>query len=343
MTALWDSIPAIANKPYEGLLTHRTHNRPLFLRIETVNTCNNLCLVCAYRDQTRPKRIMPMAMFEKAVNDYVDLGGGFLSLTPLVGDVLLDRHLIERLAWLRGIPGITELGVTTNGAMAHRFDDAELAEVVNSFSRLSISIYGVDRREYEVMTKRQTYHQMVEGIRRIVSLSTRPITLEFRLLNSRSKFELFEWLAQEVMQGIDRSQIAAKVRLNSVLTDYANWGIYDSLNTPLPADAKWFASTRQTHKSQCLIPLFNCMVFSDGNVSFCGCDNFDDVPELRIGNIMQSSLAEMYNSERTDSLWNWEKYGTPAFCQGCSFHIPLNDLDGNPSLLTDPYQVVGSG
>ena len=343
MSALWETLPAIADLPYKGLLTHRERNRPLFLRIETVNTCNNLCLVCAYRDQTRPKRIMPMDMFRKAVTDYVELGGGFVSLTPLVGDLFLDRYLPERLAYLRNIPEITELGVTTNGAMAHRFDDAMLAEIVNSFSKLSISIYGVDPTEYEQMTKRQTYHQMVDGIRRIVTLSTRPVTLEFRLLNKRSKHELFEWLTREVMPDSDPNRVAEKTRLNSVLTDYANWGIYDALNTPLPADAKWFASERQPHKSQCLIPMFNCMVFSDGNVSFCGCDNFDDAPELRIGNIMQDSLTDLYNSERTASLWNWEKYGTPKFCQGCSFHIPLSHLDTHPTVLTNPYQIVGSG
>jgi hypothetical protein len=35
--------------------------RPLMLQVETVNTCNNLCIICAYEPHDRPKTIMPLA------------------------------------------------------------------------------------------------------------------------------------------------------------------------------------------------------------------------------------------------------------------------------------------
>ena len=140
----WQKLPEIAHLHYHRHLTNAGRSRPLYLRIETVNTCNNLCIVCAYRDQERPKAIMATDIFEKAVRDYADVGGGFLSLTPLVGDAFLDRNLIERLRFLESVPQIRELGVTTNAAMAHRFDDRDLRYVVGRFGKLSISIYGVD-------------------------------------------------------------------------------------------------------------------------------------------------------------------------------------------------------
>jgi len=108
----WALLPEIAPLAYQVHLMNRGRSRPLYLRIETVNTCNNLCVICAYRDQERPKTIMAMDVFKKAVDDYVALGGGFLSFTPLVGDAFLDRHLIARLKFLEGVPEIKELGVT---------------------------------------------------------------------------------------------------------------------------------------------------------------------------------------------------------------------------------------
>src|SRR3954447_1583795 len=130
----WQYNDVLRSIPYQGILRKTGSNRPIYLRIETVNSCNNDCVICAYGDQTRPKRIMPQAVFKKAVHDYVDLGGGFLSFTPLVGDFLLDRHLLDRLRFLETVPEVTSLGVTTNGAMAHRFDDSELGYILSRFN-----------------------------------------------------------------------------------------------------------------------------------------------------------------------------------------------------------------
>lgn len=339
----WRRLPSLAGLPYEGLLTNHGRIRPLYLRIETVNTCNNHCVICAYRDQERAKEIMAADVFEKAVRDYVALGGGFLSFTPLVGEFFLDRYLVERLKFLEGIPEITELGVTTNGSMVHRFNDEELTYILGRFSRVSISVYGIDADEYERMTGRKTYLKMVEGMRRILTMSPNRVSLEFRLLNKRSDETLFNWLQTEVLPGLDAATITSKARINSAITHYANWGIYDERSTPLPGDARWFASERHESRVQCLIPIFACMVFSNGNVSFCPCDNFNDTPELRLGNIRERSLAELYNSTRALKLWNWTTHGTPDFCKNCSFHIPLDTLQKNPSILADPHQIVGAG
>jgi len=66
-------------------------------------------------------------------------------------------------------------------------------------------------------------------------------------------------------------------------------------------------------------------------------------PELRLGNIMRASLADMYNSPRAVELWDWERFGTPEFCKNCTFHIPVSRAHDDPSLLSDPHQMVGAG
>src|SRR5215475_13722152 len=102
--------------------------------------------------QSRP--VLWTIFFDKRTptSHATEMGGGFLSLTPLVGDVLLDRYLSDHLQFLRTVPEIRSLGVTTNGAMMHRFGDAELATILPSFDRLSLSIYGTDASEYATMT-----------------------------------------------------------------------------------------------------------------------------------------------------------------------------------------------
>ncbi len=144
---VWDLHPEFQGLPQDGI-TFEGRIRPLYLRIETVNHCNNDCIICAYGDQTRAKKHMPRAVFEKALDDYRNMGGGYVSLTPLVGDVLMDRHIRERIDYLQTCDFVSGIGFTTNAAMAHRFSDRELATIVGPLQRLSISIYGLDEGEY---------------------------------------------------------------------------------------------------------------------------------------------------------------------------------------------------
>jgi MoaA/NifB/PqqE/SkfB family radical SAM enzyme len=334
----WDRSSELRALSHPKLVDRNGRQRTLYLQLETVNLCNNNCLICAYREQERAKTHMAMEVFEKAIGDYADMGGGYVSLTPIVGDVLLDRFLRERIAFLEEVPSISGIGFTTNAAMAHRFDDKDLAAIISPLKHLSISVYGLDRAEYESMTQKTTYKRMVEGIRRMVDAASAQVWLEFRLLQKRSREYVECWVENEV--GI---KLGSKVSVKSIITNYANWGVFNEVNTPLPRDAKWFQFEPAVSRPQCLIPLLAFIVFSNGNVSFCPCDNFQDVEELRIGNVMDRSLSEIYNSEKARKLWDWAGSGVPAFCQKCSFHIPMAMLKSNPTIMDDPFQIAGAG
>jgi radical SAM protein with 4Fe4S-binding SPASM domain len=339
----WKELPELLNVPDKKLLKNNGKCRPLYLRIETINICNNRCIICAYSDQTRHQEVMTMQVFKKAVEDYVSLGGGYLSLTPLVGEILLDPNLLVRLNYLESCEKVIELGVTTNATMAFHYSDDELKYILGRFSKISISVYGVDPIEYYQLTQRTNFKRTLEGIRRIITLSSQPVSLEFRLLKQRPYEQLCDWVNDEVMLGVNSEAWALRARINSFTTNYANWGIYNENNNPLPGDAQWINVKKGGNLPQCLIPIFACMVFSNGNISFCPCDNFNDIEELRLGNIMKRSLSSMYNSRRAYELWHWERYGTPEFCKHCSFHISLGILQTNPTILSNPHQIVGAG
>jgi MoaA/NifB/PqqE/SkfB family radical SAM enzyme len=304
--------------------------RPLILQLETVNTCNNLCIICAYEPHDRPKSIMSLKVFEKVLRDYSDLGGGYLSLTPVTGDILMDKHLLARLEMIKRYPAITEVGVTTNAAMLDRFSDDEVRIIVNSLGRIQISIYGVDEEEYFVMTKRHTYDRAIEGIRRILAVRTKNVNLAFRLLKQRSRQDVDDWITDVV-------GCKEPVTINSFMTrGYSNFTTLDT-NAPLPFGATW--GPARSNKAQCLIPLLAVQVSSNGDVGFCPC--VGSLEGLRLGHIEQSSLAEIYNSPRTRALWDWS-VDTPKPCKTCTFHQPLSTIRTNPSILDDPFPFFGA-
>jgi len=114
--------------------------RPLFLHIETVNICNLRCLICPFEKMTRKQETMSMDVFEKAINDYISLGGGDVIMTPQIGDVFLDKYLIERIQFLKSQQAINNIGFVTNAVMAYQYNDEELDYIVNSCLRIKISI-----------------------------------------------------------------------------------------------------------------------------------------------------------------------------------------------------------
>ncbi|MEW6479088.1 MAG: radical SAM protein [Pseudomonadota bacterium] len=138
-----------------------TKKRPLMLHCETVNICNFRCVICPYNEMTRQKQTMKDELFKKVVADYCDMGGGDVALTPSVGDVFLDKKLVNRIRHLKEQPKIKSIGFVTNAGNAGVFSDEDLAFIVNSCTRINISVYGLDEEETAAMTRRTGQYQKI--------------------------------------------------------------------------------------------------------------------------------------------------------------------------------------
>lgn len=315
--------------------TYRGRYRPLGLSIETVNICNNDCIICPYSSQTRRRQTMPTALFEKIIDDYEAIGGGPVTLTPMVGEVFLDKLLPERLRRLKRSRTITRISTITNATMVTRYSDAELAEIVADFDRLTVSIYGLDAEEFQVMTRKDRYDAFRQGLVQLLRVAgPAKVGLGARHLKARTEAEIDAWL-QSIADdaGVDRAQLTFGGTLQ-----YANWSYFDT-SKELPFDAEW--SPIRENREQCALPLISMQVLSNGSVSFCGCADFDGKTELTIGHVNDRSLRDMLDDDRVRKLWNWQKCGVPEFCKSCSFHMPISALETLPGAFANPYGTFG--
>lgn len=325
--------PWIYTAKYMPYFSQRSLFRPAAMILETVNICNNACVICSYPVHTRPKRTMSLDLFRRAVDQYAAVGGGHLSMTPMLGEIFVDKLLPERLEILASIAAVTSLSATTNAVMARRYGDERLRSILARFDRLYISVYGLDRDEYHRMTRKDEFALMEQQVHRILQLA-RPGAVVFGLRNlkTRTQEEMRNWAERISAQaGVPTVPIA------SATTEYHRWGGLDL--GELPEDARW-AAPRQ-NSTQCLIPLSALQVLADGTISFCSCADFDGNPGLTLGNIATDDLAEVLRSERYAALWNWEAKGVPDFCKSCGFHKPMEaakDRDWDPS---DPVSFIG--
>jgi MoaA/NifB/PqqE/SkfB family radical SAM enzyme len=279
---------------------------------------------------------MDKAVFAKVVADYAAIGGGQVTLTPMVGEVLLDRWLEDRLQLLRATAAITRVSAITNATMAYLYSDDELVRLGGYLDSLTVSVYGLDAQEFALMTRKDEYAKFMQSLARLIRLlGPGKVKLGARHLRERSAEEIDAWLADLAMRAeVDRALLS----LPGTLT-YANWtGVFDT-SQPLPMDAKWLDERRNTE--QCALPLISLQVLSSGLVSFCGCADFDGKTALMLGDIRDHSLAELLATDKVRRLWDWRHSGVPDPCTSCSFHMPISRLAELPSAFGNPIGTFG--
>jgi hypothetical protein len=280
---------------------------------------------------TRDRMVMPMTLFRQVLNSYIAIGGGDLSLTPVVGDIFMDPYLADRISLVREYKehGIGMLSVTTNAVPASRYSDSELKPVVDAFDKILISVYGCDDREYELMTRHNSYQDMLTSVQKIMRVidDKNKIRIGFRLLRDYTMQELSSWIQDNFGDAIPFEAVNV----------YANWG---NMIEPrkLPLDGKWLPKVNNL--TQCLIPILAVQVFSNGSISFCPCSDYNANEGLSLGHITDGDLLELYNSVKVRQLWNYE-LEMPVFCRHCSFHKSIKDIGEFSWLFERPVDFIG--
>jgi GTP 3',8-cyclase len=136
----------------------RLHNN---LRISVTDRCNIRCVYCMPEDvQFMPRaQLLSFEEIERIVRVAVTLGIDKVRLTG--GEPLVRRDLPTLVEKLVAIPGLKDVGLTTNGIllgpMARQLRDAGLR-------RINISLDTMDAAKFEQLTRRTGFEQVIEGI-----------------------------------------------------------------------------------------------------------------------------------------------------------------------------------
>jgi len=311
---------------------HQGPMRPLMLIVETINVCNSECVFCPYSIQTRPKGVMKQPLFEQTVRQYIDIGGGFLSLTPIVGDILLDRNLQARVKFLQSVRNYIEPSVTTNLFALHRWSDEVIVEMLRTFKRIHVSCYGITQEECREITKTNYFGEFCQQLRRLLRIAEETgflerIALGFRIIYHHSVEQVEEFQMRE---------FGRVLSVGSAVMEYCNWG--NSMRGSLPGHARYVQDRENT--TTCALLAMALMVFWDGRVSACACCDYNASDELFLGNVSIDHLQDVYNNAVSQQLWVKHQQGNlPPICKNCTFHIPLERLSRRE--LNNIWDIIG--
>jgi len=136
----------------------RAHNN---LRISVTDRCNIRCVYCMPEQvQFMPRAsLLSFEEIERFVRIALPLGIDKVRLTG--GEPLVRRNLPTLVEKLAAIPGLRDIGLTTNGILlapaARALRDAGL-------KRINISLDTMDAAKFERLTRRPGFEQVIEGI-----------------------------------------------------------------------------------------------------------------------------------------------------------------------------------
>jgi cyclic pyranopterin phosphate synthase len=149
----------------------RVHNN---LRISVTDRCNIRCTYCMPETVTFLPRneVLTFEEIERFVRVAATLGIDKIRLTG--GEPLVRRGLPELVARIVAIPGIKDVGLTTNGIllgpMAQALRDAGLR-------RINVSLDTMDPRKFEELTRRTGFEQVIEGIQAAKAAGFDPVKI----------------------------------------------------------------------------------------------------------------------------------------------------------------------
>jgi hypothetical protein len=160
-------------------LTHPRHE----ITIETSGFCNLSCKFCAYSKKELAKVVMPMSLFQEVVNQAVDIGFSCISLTPMTGDVFMDKGIFEKMQYLDNHPKIKGYSFFTNFVVPSE-QKIEALFQLRKLNSLRVSVYGHDKQSFCDLTgaTKKEYQRLVKNLKYLYELyyQNRPFELQLK-------------------------------------------------------------------------------------------------------------------------------------------------------------------
>lgn len=288
---------------------------PRTLHIEGTNVCNARCVFCAYPQMGRPKQTMPMDDFRRVVDEYVLMGGRHVSLTPIVGDPLVDRFFFERLDDLHRRPQIRHFSFYTNAILLTSQVSARLMTYGRKLT-VNVSWGGFDRQTYQRLMGVDKLDEVYDNVRAFIEHKRRTdsavrLAVALRCAAADCRGEVWDGLC-----AFEREGLLGFTRLD----EYDSWA--GKITAGALASAGLRPRRRPRKRGACELLVSKPVVLADGRVNACACRDVE--AELIIGDLHGSSLAELLAGDGINQLIERHERGDyPDVCRRCTYYVSI--------------------
>jgi MoaA/NifB/PqqE/SkfB family radical SAM enzyme len=296
-------------------------NPKTFLHIEPSNICNLKCRFCAYRKAKNKKAIMSNELFFNIVNKATDFGFEHLGLTPVTGEVFVDKNFIEKLEFLENHRKVKKYFFFTNFVLANQ-DIIDWLINSKKLYKFFISLYGHDKESFFNITGSNeiSYNKLISNLNYLLKrCKDIKFKLEFGLRTSRS-FESLENCKSDLCQILNAIQKISKKKI-MISKSFNTWGGYITQEDVKDLDMIINDASYIYKRGACSLLIYKNEVLVDGRVNACACRDVNAT--MSIGDLKTQSFEEIYsikNKKYINLIKNQQKGFYSQICKECDFY-----------------------
>lgn len=289
------------------------------INIENTSICNARCVFCPNGIMQRPRQAMKGDVFKKSVDEAIAMGATVVNFSVMIGDPLLDPQLLERARYVKSFPQVREMGFTTTLQWLHRFELSQFFDCGFDWITVSTTLSGAE--QYRNFFGVDKYDQMLANLIALLTENNRrnrPICVVLSIKPTPEPREnILDHPDFQRVQSLTSQDLRKLVKHEEFFV--MDWGGA----MQLPPYLKPFPLWPRRHRP-CGRLLRNLMIYSNGAVGACNCVDFEANTELVIGNVSDTPLAALWQSERLKQIrtdWRTGKR-IPDVCATCQMYRP---------------------
>lgn len=258
---------------------------PMEVYVQIARRCNLRCAMCGHEVWKSNSGFMEPETFERVLAECAANGVKKLHILSGQGEPMLHPQVFEFLE--KAVATGMEVGIVTNGTPLTEERARRLAAL--GLSYIQFSFAGWDKDSYEATYVVAKFERTLENLKRMGEYTR----------GTKTNF-----LVKAVCTGDDWAMIRDKTRdflatqgVERIVTVVANnFGGNVTHGKYYERHGVWSLKNLATMRHMpCRVFLKAVGVFCDGTVTACGC--YDSNAELKIGHIMEQSLADIRKGE----------------------------------------------
>jgi len=302
----------LIKKAFKAFKIKQFNKFPTRITLESTSRCNSQCITCEHKSMQRPKQDMPMALFEKIINECAQYRHLITNLNlSFIGEPLLDENIFKKIAIARK-KGIKQISFICNGSLLTEEKAKNLIDSGIDF--VTFSVDGASKENFEKIRVGLNYESVVLNIKRLAELKKKLgvkkpfISIDMVQLElNEAETELFkqQWvgLVDEIM--VRPLHVWGGETIAQELIDYSK--------KLLPSGGE------QRHP--CFYLWKSMFILQDGKTALC-C--MDVEGEGSYGDVNSSSIKDVWQGKKLKKIRELHlggEFGKIPICGRCNFYL----------------------
>jgi MoaA/NifB/PqqE/SkfB family radical SAM enzyme len=294
------------------------------INIESTSICNLKCRFCAYdkRDiKNVPLQTMNFELFEKVATDCINYGYKNFGLTPVTGDIFMDKNITKKFEFLDNINRLDGFNFYTN-FIPITTDKIEKLFNYQKLTHLGISIYGHDQDSFIKFSKgtADAYKILIRNLEFFYQ-KLKSLTYNFKIeIGHRTSKDFSLENSNSDLSVILKKLSNIKNLEYSKNHSFNNWGGIIKEEDVKDLNIK-FQKGLVKKTGSCSLIYSRMTIGADGKVNACACRDANFT--LEIGNLKNEKIENVIslkNPKYKNLIESQEKNQFPDVCQKCDFY-----------------------